>query len=233
MPSSIIAIHQPNFVPWLGYFQKIALADKFIFLDDVVSSKTTSYVNSVDLLIGSKKTKITVPITKPKGECRLFEIEIFRNYIETKFMKTLSFSYRKAPFYVSTMKLLDEIIHLNAKNIIDFNMAFIETTCALANIEVSFYRSSDFPTEGVKADKLINLCRILDADVYLSGLGASAYQSENDFLNAGLKLQYIKYHNMEYQQYFKENFVPNLSILDFLMNCGTEGLRAQLLPKQY
>jgi hypothetical protein len=230
MPDTIVAIHQPNFVPWLGYFQKIALADKFIFLDDAVSSKTTSYVNSVDLFVGSKKTKITVPITKPKSDCRLFEIKIFRNYIKKKFLKTVYLSYKKAPFYNSTMKLLGDLIDLNFENIIDFNMAFIEKTCCSANIEVRFYRSSDYPTEGAKAVRLINLCKELNADVYLSGLGASSYQNEKDFSNAGLDLQYIDYPNMQYQQYFKEEFIPNLSVLDFLMNHGTEGLRSQLLP---
>lgn len=232
MADTIVAIHQPNFIPWLGYFQKIAWADKFVFLDDAEASKTTSYVNSADLLVGCHKKKITVPIIKPKGNPKLVEIEIFRDYLSKKFIKTLHLEYKKSPFYVEIIKLIEELVDKKFNRIVDFNIEFITKTCTFANLETEFYYSSDLEVNKTKADRLIELCTKLDADVYLSGLGASNYQIESDFTDAGIILNYIKYQNMKYNQAFTEDFIPNLSVIDFLMNHGFSKLRGQLLPVQ-
>lgn len=229
---SVVAIHQPNFFPWLGYFDKIVRSDVFIFLDDVQFSKTGgTWSNRVKLLLAEEPRWVTAPIR------RAFHGVVSINQIEwadeqpwrAKLLKTLVVNYAKKPFFRETMAWLEPLILLPEGNLARYNMAVIRSIADRIGLRHDHcVTSSSLGGQGQASELLIDLTRKVGGGSYLCGGGASGYQEDEAFAFARLELRYQSFIHPIYAQHGRGEFIPGLSILDALMNIGSEGVGQML-----
>jgi hypothetical protein len=238
-PGKLVAIHQPNFFPWLGYFSKIALCDKFVFLDDVQLPRTGagSWVNRVHVFIGGKVQWLTLPIDKASGglrsinEVRIVADERWRK----KNVDSIHLNYRKAPFHGEVFPVVEGLLISSECNLAEFNVRAILAIAGKLGIpESTFVRSSALSVSGyLSTDRLVQLVKAVDGTAYLYGGAANAadgYQENEKFVEAGLTPVAQDFRHPLYSQVNTESFQPGLSVIDALMNVGFDGARRLLLP---
>lgn len=214
----IISIHQPDYIPYLGYFYKIFKSDIFIFLDDVQFSNDNMHNwNKVKTPQGELKLKI--PVEYKFG----YKINQVRTKDELKWkekhLKTIEMNYSKAKYFKEIYPSYKEVIMKDYDNIAEMNIAINMFVCKCLNINTKFVRSSEMNITSNKEERVIDICLEMKGKTYLSGNGARAYQNEDNFNQKGISLQYTDYDVFEYKQLWKE-FIPNLSVIDYLFNCG-------------
>ena len=228
MGNKVISIHQPNFFPWLGYFDKIIKSDIFIFLDDVQFPKTGgTWSNRVMILNQGVSQWLTVPIERNYSGTKIVN-EIFFSAKENwrdRIVKSIRGAYRKAPFFNEVINDVEILINNPVDNLSDYNKNTILEICRLLKIDISNIKSSsDYPTSTVATERLIELTQGMEGNVYLCGGGASGYQEDEMFLNAGVLLQYQNFQQSEYKQLNNDDFIGGLSIIDAAMNIGWNGV---------
>ena len=220
----LVAIHQPNFFPWAGYFDKIQKADVFIFLDNVDypragSGGMGSWTNRVRLNVQAEARWITCPIQRlalgaPICQATIDDSQPWRD----KLLRTLQANYARAPRFSAAMALLEPLIRFPQTNLAAFNINAITSIATHLGLEVRFVRQSDLPQEGKATSLLISLVKAVGGAGYLAGGGAGGYQEDNLFEEAGLELAYQKFVPMPYGAH--KPFMPGLSIIDYLMQDG-------------
>lgn len=230
--SRIVAIHQPNFFPWLGYFDKIARSDVFILLDHVqLPKKGGTWSNRVKLLVGREARWVTAPIVRNFHGVRAINEVEFRssNRWRDKFVSSLTANYTRAAYYDETMGFIVPIISNPENNVARYNGVAVK---ALANYlgisDERFLWSSEIGVNTQASEMLIALTQSVDGDSYLSGGGAHGYQDDAAFAAAGVKLIYQRFVHPVYPQIGFTEFVPGLSVIDTLMNLGRDGTRVAL-----
>jgi len=228
----IIAIHQPNFFPWLGFFDKIARSDVFILLDNVQFPKTGgSWSNRVQLAINGKATWITMPVVRSYHGTRLIrEMQIDNSTSwRGKLLKTVQMNYARAPFYEQMSPFFTDLVNNPTDSLADYNETVIRTLTAAIGLDTSrLVTGSTLDTEGAATDLLISMTRVAGGNAYLCGGGAGGYQEDDKFMAAGVELIYQDFKHPVYPQINTESFIPGLSIVDTLMNCGIDGTRRLL-----
>ena len=215
----IVAVHQPNYLPWLGFFHKIAAADIFIFLDDVQFSKG-SYTNRVGIY-GNKPRWLTVPISVSLGDAINHVQPTSREWRQSH-LDTLEGVYRDSAYFDRIWPRLCEVYDaLPSGDIASLNRSLIEIMAGELGLSCSFHASSEIPVgrrRGVK--RLVALVQaVAPSSTYLSGRGGAAYQDQEVFTDAGIRLRYDDYAHPIYLQ-TGENFVPGLSVIDAALNVG-------------
>jgi len=228
---TIAAIHQPNYIPWLGYFFKIAHADKFVFLDSVVYS-CGSFVNRNSIKTPHGPAWLTIPVIKSGRFGQLIgEVEAdFMHRWAGRHMATLRSNYSRAPYFSETIAVLEpyySVVTDNRIPLADFNIRLICSITAHLGVSTQFIRASELNVSGHKTDLLLDICRTIGARTYLAGTGAKLYQEDAKFAEAGITTVYSPFSQQSYPQLFGE-FIGNLSIVDVLMNCGRLGTRRLL-----
>ncbi len=209
-------------MPWVGYFYKMAAADKFVYLDNVPYSKG-SYTNRVQINTRQGPRWLTVPVVT-SGKLGQDIVELAaddRSPWRKKVLGTLENAYRKSPHFYRYFGDIEWIIASGPSNIADLNIKLIEYFAGQLGIAAPRVRGSALAARGKATDLLIATCRELRADTYLSGAGGANYQDERAFAAAGLKLIYTNYKHPVYPQPFGL-FVPGLSVADLLFNCGPD-----------
>lgn len=223
-PLTVVAIHQPNFFPWLGYFDKIAQADVFVFLDSVDyprsgSGGMGSWTNRVHISVNGAPHWLTAPIRRmplgaPIQEARIDDSRPWRK----KALKTLSGAYSKASQRIPAMEILTPLVLRDTDRIADYNIANIEALVKQLGLSTRFIRQSELTVEGVSTERLVNIVRAVGGTAYLSGGGASDYQEEGAFSEAGIKLVIQNFEPLPYGP--EKSFIPRLSVIDYLMRDG-------------
>jgi len=215
-----VGIHQPNFLPWLGYFYKIKKSDIFVFLDDVPFSKG-SYTNRAKILIDNKKKWLTVPvITSHRLGQSIQDVEIIENDSwRNKIMGLLQQAYGKHKYYEEFVDTVKNVIIGCSRNLADINISLIKGICNFLDIKTNFIRSSELKIQGKSTALLVDLCKRLNANCYISGLGAKTYQDEDFFLKNDIDIGYSDFQHPIYSQGTKE-FLFGLSIVDMLFREG-------------
>ena len=235
MHRSIVAIHQPNFFPWLGYFNKIARADTFCVLDNVQFPKTGgTWTNRVRLMVGGKPAWITVPVVRSyHGTRSIDQMRISPDpHWRTKLMKTLRGNYGRGPYFKQVFPLLETLIQNPTESLARYNEnATAQLSAALGLDRTKFVRVSTLETTGEATDRLISIVREVHGTAYLCGGGAGGYQEDDKFAAAGIELIHQDFQPPIYPQPSKSEFVAGLSVIDALMNCGFEET-AQLVREQ-
>jgi hypothetical protein len=218
----MVAIHQPNYLPWLGYFRKIFLSDAFVFLDSVQFEKN-GYTNRVKIKTPNGGKWLTVPVaTAGKPEQLIKDVEPLNSAgWSEKHWKTLEQNYKKAPFFGEYAPKLKKFYEKDWSRLADFNIALAEFICKEIGLSKKFVRSSELRAEGKSSELLAGICRKLGATKYLSGEGAKSYTDEQVFKNSGIELVYSPFKHPIYPQLHGE-FVPKVSFLDALLNVGKE-----------
>lgn len=214
-----VAIMQPYIFPYLGYFQLINAVDKFVFYDDVNFIKR-GWINRNQILVNNQAKLFSIPLIKASQNKLIKEVEVAYNEKWLKqFYSTLEFNYKKAPFFDEIYPLIKYVLNIKPKTIADLTIESILQISNHLSLSTVFERSSDkySATKGMeKADRLIEICKLNKADVYINPAGGKELYHKIYFKERGVQLNFINNHLFEYSQ-FKNPFVPGLSIIDVLM----------------
>lgn len=227
--SKIVAIHQPNFFPWLGYFNKLARADVFIVLDNVQFPKTGgTWMNRVKVCLNGQPDWISMPIVRSyHGTRRIHEMEINNaSPWRKKLLKTLDLAYRRAPFHSEVLPVLGDLIENPTANLWEFNLTAMRTVAATMGLNPGkLILGSTLNVSGGGTDLLIAMVQAVGGTTYLCGGGAGGYQEDEKFAVAGVQLIYQNFVHPTYPQVGSNQFSAGLSVIDVAMNCGFEGTR--------
>ena len=224
MPVSLVAIHQPNFFPWLGYFDKIRLAETFIFLDAVDyprsgSGGMGSWTNRVRLSIQGDARWVTCPIRRLSFGQSILDAEIDdKQPWRKKLVRTLQSNYGHAVQFERTMDFLRPLLESPETNLAAFNISVI---CALAKclgVTARFLRQSEIESGGKATERLISLVKAVGGRGYLVGGGAGGYQDDQILMSAGIEVVYQHFVPRTYGP--TDRFLPGLSVIDYLMHDG-------------
>lgn len=226
----VIAISQPTLYPWIGYFDIINKCGQFVFLDDVqLNRRSWQTRNRVKDPASEKEIWLNIPIMKSTLDTLIKDAKIDNSKDWKKqHIKTLTACYGKN---FENLSWLQELYSKTWDFLAQFNMEFIKQCCKYLDIKTEFLISSDINVEGKKAAKLINICKSLSADTYLTTVGAKenyTQEEKNLFKKNNIEIQYHNYTHQTYNQKGKQ-FVPYLSILDLILNLGEESKKIFIL----
>ena len=219
-----LAIHQPNYLPWPGYFHKMESVDLFLILDTVQYMKH-EYDNRCKIKTPEGEQWLTVPVSSPNLGTPINKVMLAMNDDIWRYnWKPLKNNYSKSPFFEEYKDELHEIYGKKWDRLIDLNLKLIETVRNWLGIKTRLKFASELPETTLKGTELIlSHCRELKADEYLSGMGGKNYLEQEQFDNDNIRLEFQNYTPVVYPQRFGD-FVPNLSVIDLLFNCGKDSL---------
>jgi hypothetical protein len=220
-----VAIMQPTYLPWLGYFGMIEQVDTFIIFDSVQFSKR-SWQQRNQIKTASGPMCLTVPVSSKGKRGQLInevEIDSTRNY-HTAHIASLENNYRKSPFFSDYSPELFSLLEKEHVSLSELTAELIVWFCKVLGIKTTIKYSSKMENTGTKADLLAMLCEQVDTTEYVSAPGSREYLEESDaFDKRSIPIKYHEYDHPEYPQLFGE-FVPYMSIIDLLFNVGPESL---------
>jgi hypothetical protein len=214
----IITIHQPAYLPWLGYFDKIIRSDLYIFLDSVQFEKN-SYTNRNKIKTPQGPIWLTVPV-KSKGHMSscLYELEIdHTQHWKDKHLKSIYSNYRRAPYFEETYSKLELLYASEHKFLADLCYEHLQFWLGELGISRTLVRSKDLKVGSSNSDLILDLCKQFKASTYISGALGKGYLKEHEFAEFNIEIQYQNYYHPVYPQLWSE-FEPYMSILDFWMN---------------
>jgi len=223
-----VAIHQPNYIPWAGYFAKMRACDVFVFLDDVQMPSRGNYVSRV-LVPGASEPKwLSVPVNFKPGD-RISEVRLADKGFAKKHLGTLRSLYARSPYFKQVFGLLEPLYSEPGDTLGAFNMAVVEAIAGYLQMTCRFEKSSVLKPEGESDDRLISLARLVGADTYVSGKGGQNYQDPAKFAATGIGLDVRVYKPVAYDQH-RTDFGPGLSIVDALFNLGPAAVEILKYP---
>lgn len=224
------AIHQPQYYPWIGYFHKIAKADKFILLNEVQLTDSGYMHRNRFLDINGKVKFVTIPFFKKNYMNLPYNKLKINNTVEwqkrnANFLKA---AYGKAPYFheiwnIISYQFIEEYAHLS-----DIVIKSIFTVCEILQIDTPFLFQSDikYNRDMHKSNLVLNLCKATGADIYLSGKGASIkYLDREQFKENLIDIEFQDVSIPTYSQVNTQKFIGGISILDMLFNLGIENTR--------
>jgi hypothetical protein len=225
----IVSIHQPQYLPWLPYLDKVDASDCFIYLDNVQYQKN-GVLNRNQIKTSQGVQWLTVPVSKTGLHTKIFDAKINGNSYKTKHIKSIKQNYARARYFDIYMEQIERIINKKYSSLADLNIAFSEWLFEQFQITTRRIRASELDVKGYKQGLVLDICEKLEADVYISGRGAKDYQHKEKFYNNNVSIKYQNYNQPIYKQCWdKQGFIKGLSSLDLLMNVGPKKSRSILL----
>lgn len=218
----LLSAHQPAYLPWLGYFEKIVRADVFVFLDTVQFEKN-SFINRNKIKAPQGPQWLTIPV-KTKGHIKATLRETLIDDTQPwriKHLKAIESNYRKATHFKECFPKLETLLLTPESNLAELCWRQLQFWLAEFEIETPVYRSSDLPVASKKSDLVLDLCKYFGATSYLSGALGRNYLDEDSFAAVGIEVEYQDFLHPAYPQLWGP-FVPNMGIVDVWMNCGTD-----------
>jgi hypothetical protein len=225
--SRVAVILQPSYLPWIGHFDLMSQADVWVWYDDVQYTKR-DWRNRNRVAADGEPLWLTVPVkSRGRFEQPIHEVEIDRQRPwSRKHLETIRRLYRRAPYLGELVSLLEGHYAREPRHLADLVIDLNEALCRALGLEVRFVRSSTLDgIAGRKQERLIAVCRQLDADVYLSGPAARAYIDPDGFGAAAIELRYVVYNYPPYER-GGQPFVPQLSIVDAFCWLGPRAVAA-------
>ena len=220
----IITIHQPEHLPWLGLFNKIAKAKKFVILDSVQYEK--NYFQNRNRILGTNGVQwISIPVSN-KGH---MDGSIATTLIATdpknakwkeKYLQTITQSYKKYPYFNDVYPLLEKAINTDTEYFCEINIAIIKSFCDALDIHPEYIRSTELNVDGLKSSLILDICKEVGTDVYIAGPSGRDYLDMKSFEDAGITVKFNDYHHPVYPQKRTDEFISHLSALDLFMNVG-------------
>jgi WbqC-like protein family len=213
-----IAIMQPYFLPYIGYFQLINAVDEFIIYDDV-NFINKGWINRNNILVNNKASLFTIPLREASQNKLINEIEIIQDgKWQSKLVKTIEQSYKKAPNFADFFPILSEIINYAETNISKYIYNSLLNICKYLEISTLITASSSiFENENLKSqNRIIDICKQRNVEQYINPIGGIELYNKNDFETENIKLNFLKTYPIQYQQFIND-FVPYLSIIDLIM----------------
>jgi hypothetical protein len=226
----IVSIHQPNFFPWMGYFDKINRSDKFILLTSSLRSKSDKYLTRTKIINNNSKLQY---LSTPLGIKQIPINQLIMpadHQWKTKLLNIIKESYRDSNHFDEAYNDIKEHLLCEYEYFSDYSINIIKFIISKLNIDTELYIDTDFNQDfGISNQRNIALCKKVGGDIYLSGNGAKVYNDNKLYRDNSLDLIYQDYIAPKYVQ-IADEFIPGLSIMDVIFNCGyraTENLLKQ------
>ncbi len=218
-----VAIHQPNYFPWLGYFNKIYRSDTFVFLDAVQYPRTSSgnVVNRTKVLCSCQEKWLTCTLENRSSNIKIKELLIKEESKDKNFQKLVQY-YKKSKYFDEVVTFLEGLILNKESYLSTYNINAIKKIAQKLNIQKEYALQSELDTSCSKEDLMIEITKKMGGEIYLSGNGARKYQKEENFLKEGVELRYQHFSIKSYQQNGCKEFKGGLSVIDALFNLGFE-----------
>lgn len=216
-----LAIMQPYFFPYIGYFQLINAVDKFIVYDDV-NYINRGWINRNNILLGGVSSLLTLPLSQASQNKKIHEITIASDEKEiSKILRTIALNYKKAPYFEQINILIEKIFTYSATSIADFNCNQLEMICDYLEVTTQIYPTTKgYNNGGLRGEeRILDICTREKANQYINPIGGTELYHKNLFDEKGITLRFLRTNLVEYEQ-FGNPFVPSLSIIDVLMFNG-------------
>lgn len=219
-----ISIQQPEFFPWLGYFDKLRQVDKVVFLDNV-QFKKRYFENRNKVRTYQGWTWLNIPVkTKGRYTQRIMEVEIDNSQPwQKRIVSAIRCNYRKATYWEDYGESLCGLVSRPYVLLVDFNLSVILFLMEKLGVKREWYLSSALGTEHSGSDLILEICRKMHATDYLSGKDGGSYLKEEEFIKNGIKLHYQNFMHPVYKQ-FHGGFFEGMSVIDLLFNYGPDSI---------
>jgi hypothetical protein len=219
----VVGIHQPEYLPWMGFLNKLANSDVFVLLDNV-QYRRNYFQNRNRIRTSEGWTWLTVPVKKAPLETVISEIQVdgSKPWGESHW-KSLKQNYSKSKYFDEYSEFFNETYLSNWRKLADLNSEIIRFFAKAIGTRCEIIRASNLHATGTSTDLLLQICQELDADIYLSGRFGRDYLNEELFREAEIKVVYQDFKHPEYEQVYKP-FVPAMAGIDLLFNGGAESI---------
>ena len=225
-----LAIMQPYFFPYIGYFQLINAADKFVVYDNIQFTKK-GWINRNRILVNGAAEYISLPLSKGSDYLNVDQRKLAGTFKteRIKLLRRINESYRKAPQFDSIYPLIESVINAEEENLFGFIYQSLQAVCQFLDIKTEFIISSTLPIDHQlrSQDKVIAICDALGANQYINTIGGKELYSKEIFQQYNIELNFIQSGTVEYPQFTNE-FVPWLSIIDVMMFNSKEKVKEYL-----
>jgi hypothetical protein len=212
-----VAIMQPYFFPYIGYFQLIAAADSFVVYDNIKYTKK-GWINRNRMLANGRDEMFSLPLKADSDSLNIDQRVLAADFDPEKLLNKLSGAYRRAPHFADVFPLVEEIVRYEESNLFRFLHHSIVKTCAHLGIGTEIRVSSGVAIDHslTSQEKVLAICHAIGANTYVNAIGGRALYSAEAFRAKGVDLKFIQSKPFEYAQ-FGQPFVPWLSIVDVMM----------------
>ncbi len=214
-----VAIMQPTFFPWLGYFSLLNAVDEFVFLDDVQFEKRSWQQRNLIKILDEPKW-LTIPVnSKGKYDQIINEVTLTEGYKnKKKILKTIYHNYKKSKNFEDIYPKLECVVLKETDKLVEFNIEFIKFVCKLLKIDTILTKSSSLNCNGIKDQRLVNICILLSSKHYIAPPGSKHYIVKGKHFNKNsINVSYFYFEHPIYSQ-LGQNFIGYLSVLDLIMN---------------
>jgi len=221
--------NQPYLFPYIGYWQLMNISDIYVISDSMQYIRK-GYINRNNILFEGKRHLFTLEVLGVHTETLINEVTVGRSPL--KIIRTIAHAYKKAPYFEEVYPMLEEIFLNDEKNLAKYLANSIEKIAQYLGMDTKFIYLSDLQGETSLRgqDRVIDICKRVNADHYINAIGGQELYDKKDFLQEGIKLNFLKTGDIEYKQFYDE-FVPNLSIIDVMMFNSKEEIKEIL--KEY
>ena len=210
-----LAVMQPYFFPYIGYWQLINTADVFVIYDDV-NYINKGWINRNQILVKGEAHMITLSLQQSSQNKKINNILVGSN--KDKLLRTISNAYKKAPYFTRIYPLVEQLMNDNEKSLSKFLGNSIQTLSKFLDLSTKIVFSSDlaYDRQEKGQDKIIEIAEYFQATTYVNPVGGKALYQNTSFRRREIKLEFLETNNFNYKQ-FNNYFVPSLSIIDVMM----------------
>ena len=212
-----LAIMQPYFLPYIGYYQLIAAVDEFVVYDNIKYTKK-GWINRNRMLLNGSDATFSLPLKKDADALHIVERELAADFNRGKLLNQFKGAYARAPHFAEIFPLCERIVGYGETNLFRYIHHALARTCEHLGIRTKIRVSStvEIDHQLKSQSKVIALCKAVGADTYINAIGGMELYSKENFRMHGVELKFIKSNPVQYPQ-FAQEFVPALSIIDVLM----------------
>ena len=235
MRNGTLAINQPTYMPWMGYFEQMARVDHFVFYDDVQYTKQ-DWRNRNQILGANGPIWLTVPVKRSSLKTQINHIEINNvTHWASKHLKAIRHCYSKAPYFDTTFEMLQDILEQDWRLLVELDVALVQKIAAKLEINPAMEMSSNLPKEldfsnqpqrdvannaiAKRNLRIIEICRHFESDIYYTGARAANYIDTELFKKFGITVEFQDYKHPVYNQ-LGSIFQSHMSVIDLMMNTG-------------
>jgi hypothetical protein len=216
-----IGICQSNYIPWKGYFDLIAKVDEFVIYDEVQYTKN-DWRNRNIILTGNGPQWITIPVRVENLNQKISETKVFLGNWYQKHINTLTANYSKAPYFKEYKDLIFDSFENQSEFLSEINVRLIKNICKILEINTVIRDSKDLNLDGDRNARLIDACKKINANVYLSGPAAKNYLDESLFSKNNIQIEWMDYSGYRTYNQLHSPFLHTVSIIDLIFNTGPE-----------
>ena len=221
---TIVAIHQPEYLPWLGFFKKMMNSEIFVFLDDAQFTKK-GWQNRNQIRTKDGMTLLSIPV-HAHSYPKINEITIDNNKNWSKrHKKSILFNYAKAPYFEEFKDFIESVFEKKFEYLVDLNAEIIKRVMNELKIKSKIIFSSDLKISKKGSDMVLDICKAVGADYYITGtVWAQSHLRIDEFKKSNIHVEFQKFQHPTYKQFHGE-FMPGMSIIDLLFNEGKDGAK--------